>query len=184
MHNAPWTNTSVNTSSSWATFVNALISVRFSSRDRLTREAPTLDRNLTCPSLCVVSWVEACISKLGKYFLTRLNSPRSCTIMPSIPLFTNLFKSLIMLTTSRSKITVFKVKKISQSYLWASLTIPVRSSKDRLVARLRALKVSRPQYTALAPATMAALMVLTSPPGANSSIFLVMQTHFCLLRCG
>jgi hypothetical protein len=29
---------------------------------------------------------------------------------------------------------------------------------------------------------MAALIALTSPPGANSSIFLVMQIHFCLWR--
>jgi hypothetical protein len=56
--------------------------------------------------------------------------------------------------------------------LWASFKIPFRSSKIKFFARCLALKLSSPQYTASAPAAIAAFIESISPPGAiNSKLF-------------
>ena len=87
-------------------------------------------------------------------------------------MLTSLLSSVIRAGISLSNTIILRVRKTWQLFLWARVNIPCKLSKLIFEARLRALNLSRPQYTAFAPAKIAAFIESTSPPGASNSIFL------------
>ena len=165
MHWEPCTKTSVDISFFLAILVKSSISLKLSSRDRLIRQASSKLKKWIWPSLWVVSWVEAWMGSSLKYSETR-----SCRITPSMLVWIKRFNKPINARISLSTITILRVRKTLQLCLWANLIIPGKSSIEILVARFLALKRSRPQYMASAPASIAALMESISPPGASNSI--------------
>ena len=178
MHWEPCTNTSEDMLFFLPMPVKAPISLRLSSRDRLTRQASSKLKKWIWPSLWVVSWVDAWIGSSLKYSETMYSIPRSCRMTPSMFVWIKRLSRLINARISFSTITILRVRKTLQLCLWATLTTPGKSSMERLVARFLALKRSRPRYMASAPARIAALMESISPPGASNSILFSISPEF------
>lgn len=93
----------------------------------------------------------ACIGKSGKFFIKNLASPKSCTIMASMPYSYALLAKYTASSNSSFFIRMFKVKFVFTFLSLAYFMAFFSSSKSKFVAEALALKLDAPKYTQSAP---------------------------------
>ena len=139
------------------------------SRARTTRSKPRAAIVSAPQTFITAICVDACTSVSGKWLSKSVARPKSCTMKASMPKPTSSATALIASSSSSLKRRMLRAQKIFAPRAWAYAMASRISARLRFVAFARALKRSRPTYTASAPWSMARFAVSRSPAGSRSS---------------